>query len=234
MAFYTLAERKVIGWMQVRRGPQYVGPLGLLQPFADVVKLLIKEIVVPKDANRFLFILNFQREAMRPRPNVLDPVAEAQRLRAAQAEIDSFPARFPSAQAPAAERMILEAREKGDSVGGAAEIVISGVPAPGTGCWVTGRTWGSGRVSIWQNSSHEASPRRALCRPQRTDHAAQRGMEPRLQRRAALTERGQHPGSRAMRSASRTVPSEFQGRKWLRPSSHSVRTQRAPLSRACM
>jgi NADH-quinone oxidoreductase subunit H len=57
VAFYTLAERKVIGWMQVRRGPQYVGPLGILQPFADVVKLLLKEIVVPRDANRFLFYL---------------------------------------------------------------------------------------------------------------------------------------------------------------------------------
>jgi len=57
VAFYTLAERKVIGWMQVRRGPQFVGPMGILQPFADVVKLLLKEIIVPRDSNKFLFHL---------------------------------------------------------------------------------------------------------------------------------------------------------------------------------
>ena len=57
VAFYTLAERKVIGFMQVRMGPNQIGPLGLLQPFADVFKMLFKELIVPTNANRFLFYL---------------------------------------------------------------------------------------------------------------------------------------------------------------------------------
>jgi len=57
VAYYTYFERKVIGWMQVRRGPNRIGPLGLAQPFADVFKLLLKEIVLPENSNKFLFLL---------------------------------------------------------------------------------------------------------------------------------------------------------------------------------
>ena len=57
VAYLTYAERKIIGWMQVRLGPNRVGPLGLLQPFADVLKMLFKEIVVPSGANRALFFI---------------------------------------------------------------------------------------------------------------------------------------------------------------------------------
>jgi len=57
VAYLTLWERKLIGWMQVRIGPNRVGPLGLLQPIADGLKLLVKEIIVPTGANKFLFVL---------------------------------------------------------------------------------------------------------------------------------------------------------------------------------
>jgi len=55
VAMYVWWERKVIGWMHVRLGPNQVGPAGLAQAFADVFKLLFKEITVPQKANRFLF-----------------------------------------------------------------------------------------------------------------------------------------------------------------------------------
>ncbi|MBY0571124.1 MAG: NADH-quinone oxidoreductase subunit NuoH [Burkholderiaceae bacterium] len=57
VAYLTLWERKMIGWMHIRLGPNRVGPAGLLQPIADAVKLLLKEIVVPAKANKVLFIL---------------------------------------------------------------------------------------------------------------------------------------------------------------------------------
>src|SRR5438128_3031077 len=57
VAYLTLWERKLIGWIQIRIGPNRVGPAGLLQPVADGVKLLLKEIILPTNANKGLFLL---------------------------------------------------------------------------------------------------------------------------------------------------------------------------------
>ena len=57
VAYLTFAERKIIGYIQGRVGPLHVGPHGWLQPIADAIKLIFKEIVIPAGANRFLFLL---------------------------------------------------------------------------------------------------------------------------------------------------------------------------------
>src|ERR1041385_1282096 len=56
IAYYTYAERKVLAFSQLRKGPNVVGPFGLLQPIADGLKMLVKETIIPSGANRLVFI----------------------------------------------------------------------------------------------------------------------------------------------------------------------------------
>jgi NADH-quinone oxidoreductase subunit H len=57
VAYLTYAERKVLAAIQLRKGPNVVGPFGLLQPFADAIKMITKETIIPSGANRVLFIM---------------------------------------------------------------------------------------------------------------------------------------------------------------------------------
>ena len=57
VAYFTYAERKLIGFIQNRLGPNRTGWYGLLQPFADLIKMMLKEVVLPVNANKFLFLL---------------------------------------------------------------------------------------------------------------------------------------------------------------------------------
>ena len=58
VAYFTLAERKILGAIQRRRGPNYIGVYGLLQPLSDGLKLLVKETIIPSNSNKFIFLIS--------------------------------------------------------------------------------------------------------------------------------------------------------------------------------
>ena len=58
IAYLTYFERKVIGAIQLRKGPNVVGPFGLFQPIADGIKLLTKETIFPRNSNKIIFIIS--------------------------------------------------------------------------------------------------------------------------------------------------------------------------------
>src|SRR5512135_3499525 len=57
VAYLTYAERKILGAMQLRKGPNVVGPFGLFQPFADAIKMMFKETVIPAGSSPILFVM---------------------------------------------------------------------------------------------------------------------------------------------------------------------------------
>jgi NADH-quinone oxidoreductase subunit H len=58
VAYFTLAERKILGAIQRRKGPNYIGVYGLLQPLSDGLKLLVKETIIPSNSNKFIFLIS--------------------------------------------------------------------------------------------------------------------------------------------------------------------------------